>query len=155
VTKAILPGQPNALALEISAPRKNDLGITWVDWNPTPPDKNMGIWKEVFLTASGPVSVRNSFVSSQVSTDLSSALLTVIADLRNSSTQQVQGTLNVDLDGIKVSQPVTLAAGETKTVRLTPENFAELRLTKPRLWWPYTMGEPVLYKAKLDFAVGN
>jgi len=27
-------GKANALAVEISAPEKNDLGITWVDWNP-------------------------------------------------------------------------------------------------------------------------
>jgi len=49
VSKALRPGKANALAVEISAPEKNDLGITWVDWNPTPPDKNLGIWKEVFL----------------------------------------------------------------------------------------------------------
>jgi len=154
VTKALVSGT-NALALEISAPRKNDLGITWVDWNPTPPDKDMGIWKEVFLTSSGPASLRNPFISSQVSTDLSSALLTVVADVHNASTQPVQGVLNADLDGIKISQTVTLSAGETKTVHFSPESFQELRLTKPRLWWPYTMGEPVLNKAKLNFTIGG
>jgi exo-1,4-beta-D-glucosaminidase len=152
VTKALVSGA-NALALEISAPRKNDLGITWVDWNPTPPDKDMGIWKEVFLTSSGPVSLRDPFVSSQVSTDLSSAMLTVVADLHNVSAQPVQGVLNADLEGIKISQPVTLTPGETKTVRFTPEAFAELRLTKPRLWWPYTMGESVMNQAKVDFTI--
>jgi exo-1,4-beta-D-glucosaminidase len=155
VTKTLVAGQANGIALEISAPRKNDLGITWVDWNPTPPDKNMGIWKEVFLTTSGPVTVRDPFVSSLVDNDLSSAQLTVIADLHNASRQPVQGVLNADLEGIKVSQPVSLAAGETKTVRFTPESFAELRLSRPRLWWPYTMGEPVLNRAKLDFSIGS
>ena len=29
-----------------------------MDWNPTPPDKNMGLWREVYLTTSGPVAVR-------------------------------------------------------------------------------------------------
>ena len=56
VTKVLRNGKPNAIAVEVAAPGKGDLGITWVDWNPTPPDKNMGIWKEVFLTQSGPVS---------------------------------------------------------------------------------------------------
>jgi exo-1,4-beta-D-glucosaminidase len=155
VTKVLVPGKVNALAVEVSAPRKNDLGITWVDWNPTPPDKNMGIWKQVFLSESGPVSVRNPFVSSQVGADLSSANLTVAADLRNASGRQVQGVLNADLDGIKVSQPVTLAAGETKTAHFSPDSFQELRLTKPRLWWPYTMGEPVLNAAKITFEIGG
>ena len=47
----------NALAVEIFAPEKNDLGLTWVDWNPTPPDKDMGMWREVFLSESGEVAL--------------------------------------------------------------------------------------------------
>src|ERR1700719_3546051 len=58
VTKFLKRGERNALAVEVFAPGKDDLGITWVDWNPTPPDKDMGIWKEVFLTQSAAVSVR-------------------------------------------------------------------------------------------------
>src|SRR5262249_25333548 len=37
VSKFLQPGKLNALAVEVFAPGKNDLGITWVDWNPTPP----------------------------------------------------------------------------------------------------------------------
>jgi exo-1,4-beta-D-glucosaminidase len=37
----------NALAVEVFPPEKNDLGLTWVDWNPTPPDKDSGMWREV------------------------------------------------------------------------------------------------------------
>src|SRR5579864_9462559 len=85
ITKYLRTGTKNALALEIFAPEKYDLGITWVDWNPTPPDKNMGIWKEVFLTTSGPVALRNSFVSSKLDSEYKSAELTVSAELRNSS----------------------------------------------------------------------
>jgi exo-1,4-beta-D-glucosaminidase len=155
VTKALTPGKVNTLAVEVSAPRKNDLGITWVDWNPTPPDKNMGIWKEVFLTESGPVSVRNPFVASQVSADLKSAALTVEADVRNASKAEVKGTLRAELAGVSISQPVTLGAGESKTVRFTPENSAELKLENPRLWWPYTIGEPYLQEAKLTFETGG
>ena len=29
----------------VFAPEQNDLGINWVDWNPTPPDKDMGLWQ--------------------------------------------------------------------------------------------------------------
>jgi len=47
LTKYARPGANNVIALEITAPAKEDLGITWVDWNPTPADKNLGIWKEV------------------------------------------------------------------------------------------------------------
>src|ERR1700732_3530920 len=83
VSKALRPGTTNALAVEIFAPGKNDLGITWVDWNPTPPDKDTGLWKEVFLTSSGDVSLRNPFVTSKLNSDYKNAALTISTDLRN------------------------------------------------------------------------
>src|SRR5258708_4972498 len=79
LTKLAKPGAKNVIALEISAPAKEDLGITWVDWNPTPADKDLGIWKEVSLTATGPVAIRNPFVKSQLNADFTAADLTVSA----------------------------------------------------------------------------
>ncbi|HEY2352861.1 MAG TPA: glycoside hydrolase family 2 protein, partial [Candidatus Acidoferrum sp.] len=155
VTKLLKRGAPNALAVEVTAPGKNDLGITWVDWNPTPPDKDMGLWKEVFLTQSAAVSVRNPFVSSKLGSDYKTAALTVSADLRNVSGQPVRGILRAEIDRIRVSQNVALAAGEIKTVRFTPQKFAALRLAHPRLWWPYTMGEPYLYHAKISLDIAG
>src|ERR1700731_3239336 len=106
VTKFLKRGERNALAVEVFAPGKDDLGITWVDWNPTPPDKGMGIWKEVFLTQSEGVSLRNPFVSSKLGANYKAAALTVYADLQNTSDHAVRGVLSAEVDGIKVSQPV-------------------------------------------------
>jgi exo-1,4-beta-D-glucosaminidase len=153
VSTVLHGGKANALAVEVFAPAKNDLGITWVDWNPTPPDKDMGLWKEVFLTHSGDVAVRNAFVSSKLNAEYKTAALTVSADLRNSSERPVKGVLSADVDGKRVRQGVTLAAGETKTVKLDAEKYEELRLAHPRLWWPYQMGEPNLYQAEVSFEV--
>ncbi len=50
VTDAVKPGRENILAVQVFAPTENDLAITFVDWNPAPPDKNMGLWREVYLT---------------------------------------------------------------------------------------------------------
>ena len=97
VTKFLKRGERNALAVEVFAPGKDDLGITWVDWNPTPPDKDMGIWKEVFLTQSAAVSVRNPFVSSKLSANYKAAALTVSADLQNSGEHAVRGVLRAEI----------------------------------------------------------
>ncbi len=153
VGKFLMAGKPNALAVEIFAPQKNDLGITWVDWNPTPADKDMGIWKEVFLTATDGVSLRNPFVTSKLDSQYKTAALTVSADLRNSSEREVNGTLRADVNGVQIRQAVKLAPGEAKTVTFLPETYSELKLAHPRLWWPYQMGEPNLYTAKLAFDV--
>ena len=57
VTDLLKPGKANVLAVETFAPTENDLGINWVDWNPCPPDKDMGLWGEVDLVTTGPVTV--------------------------------------------------------------------------------------------------
>jgi exo-1,4-beta-D-glucosaminidase len=144
---------PNALAVEVFAPQKNDLALTWVDWNPTPPDKDMGIWKEVFLTSSGPVALRNPFVKSTLDAEYKTASLNVSTELRNDSDHEVKGVLRAEFDGVQISQLVELRAGESKTARFTPQQFPQLRFEHPRLWWPYQMGEPYLYTAHLSFEI--
>jgi exo-1,4-beta-D-glucosaminidase len=148
VEDALKRGGSNALAVEIFAPEKWDLGITWVDWNPTPPDKDMGIWREVFLSDSGDVSLRRPFVNAKLGSDYKSAALTVSALLNNTTDHPVKSTLRVDLAGAQLSQPVELTAKESKVVRFTPEQFPQLKLAQPHLWWPYQMGDPYLYNAK-------
>jgi exo-1,4-beta-D-glucosaminidase len=152
VSKNVQAGKTNAVALEIFAPQKDDLGITWVDWNPTPADRDMGIWKEVFLTTSGDVSVRHPFVSAALDGAYKTAALTISADLRNTADHPVKGIFRGDIEGISLEKPVELRAGESKNVRFAPEEFAQLKLEHPQLWWPYQMGVPNLYTAKLSFA---
>jgi len=151
VTPALKPGAANAVALEIFAPGKDDLGITWVDWNPTPADKDLGIWKEVSLTMSGPVAIRHPFVSSKLDAEYKSAELTLSAELRNDSGAAAKGTLSAEVDGKLLKQAVELAAGETKVVRFDAATYPQLKFSSPKLWWPYTVGTPNLYTAKFSF----
>jgi len=58
VTGVARPGA-NVLAVLVSAPTPGDLAITFVDWNPMPPDKLMGLYRPVTLSASGPVALRH------------------------------------------------------------------------------------------------
>src|SRR2546421_1363577 len=155
VSKYLQPGSVNAIALEVFAAGKYDLGITWVDWNPTPPDKDMGIWKEVFLRSSGDVAVRNPFVAAKLDVQYRTAELTISGEVRNISNDPVKGVLRAEFDGKELHQPVELCGGESKIVKFTPEKFAKLRLKHPRLWWPYQMGTPHLYTTKLSFEIGK
>lgn len=155
VSKFFQPGKANAIAVEVFAPGKYDLGITWVDWNPTPPDKDMGIWKEVFLRSSGDVAVRNPSVTSKLDAEYKTAELTISGELRNVSNEPMKGVLRAEVDGIDLQQPVELSGGESKIVTFASEQFAKLKLAHPRLWWPYQMGTPHLYTAKLSFQIGK
>src|SRR5713226_4698840 len=155
VSKFLEQGKANALAVEVFAPGKDDLGITWVDWNPTPPDKDIGIWKEVFLRSSGDVAVRNPFVASRLDAEYKTAELTISGEVRNISNEPVKGVLRAEFDGIELQQPVELGGDESKLVKFAPEQFAKLKLAHPKLWWPYQMGTPHLYTAKLWFEIGK
>ncbi len=93
ITDFALAGKENCLALEIFPPRGTDLTITWVDWNPTPPDRGMGIWYDVAISSTGPVAVDNPRVITKLnlpSTDKAS--LTVSADLTNNTDRKVKGS---------------------------------------------------------------
>src|SRR5512142_2718381 len=41
ISQRLETDKPNILAVEVFAPTEKDLAINWVDWAPTPPDKNM------------------------------------------------------------------------------------------------------------------
>jgi len=49
----------NALALRVHpADPRRSLSISWQDWNPRPPDNNMGPWRGVDIVRTGPVQIR-------------------------------------------------------------------------------------------------
>jgi exo-1,4-beta-D-glucosaminidase len=156
VTQFVKAGAKNVVAVEVSAPHANELGITWVDWNPTPPDKDMGLWQEVVLSVSGPVAVRHAAVETKLDLPATDkAHLTVRAELQNASSAAVKGTLRGQIAGaaapIQFSQSVELKAGERRAIAITPDSTPSLNVQNPRLWWPYQMGEPYLHKLTLEF----
>ncbi len=154
ITDAALLGKTNVLAVEVFSPTDTDLAITFVDWNPAPPDKNMGLFRSVDITTSGPVAVRYPAVVSQVDSPANDeAHLTVTALVKNASSHPVKGTLQGRIEKTEFSQEVELGAGESKDVTFTPDQFAQLNIDHPRLWWPAQMGRPDRYSLNLEFTL--
>jgi exo-1,4-beta-D-glucosaminidase len=157
VTAFLRPGESNVIAVETFAPTEKELGINWVDWYPAPADKSMGLWGAVYLTSSGPVSVRHPAVITHLP-DGGHAELTVVTELRNGSDAPVEGMVQASVgSGITVEQKVTLQAHESRQVRFTPQAFPALKVKSPKLWWPAEMmktpGKPVLHPLKVRFSV--
>ena len=156
ITDMVLPGKPNVLAVEVFGPQPDDLALTWVDWNPTPPDKNMGLWRDVSVTTTGPVALRHPQIVTKVDMPaLDKARLFVSAELRNPGNKPVKATLKGKIEKIEFEQTVELAAQETRQVTFTPESFAQLNLNHPRLWWPVHAGPQNLYDLNLQVEVGG
>ncbi|MGH9345230.1 MAG: glycosyl hydrolase 2 galactose-binding domain-containing protein [Terriglobia bacterium] len=156
VTASAAPGAVNTLAVEVFAPTPNDLSITFVDWNPLPPDKDMGIFRSVYLTASGPVTVRNSQVITRFDLpSLAVAHLTVAADVQNATDHPVEGTLRGAIGAVAFSKTLKLAPREHRRVTFTPNAYPQLNLSHPWLWWPWQYGAQNLYKMRLEFDAGK
>ncbi len=146
----------SALAVEVFAPEPQDLAITWVDWNPAPPDKDMGIWGDVYLTDSGPLALRHPQVVTRFDLpSLETAHLTVTAEVRNTTDQPVKGMVRGAIEALHFSQPVALGPRESTSVRFPPELASSLSVAHPRVWWPYRLGTPNLYTLALEVEAGG
>jgi exo-1,4-beta-D-glucosaminidase len=156
ITDAVKPGAENVLAVQTFSPTDHDLAITFVDWNPAPPDKNMGLWRDVYLTATGPVAVRYPTVVSKLNIPTNDrAELTVTAQVKNGTNQPVKGKLKGQIESIDFEQDVELAPNESKDVTFTPDKFSQLVVSSPHLWWPAQIGKPNLYPLHMEFEVGG
>ena len=123
---------------------------------PRVPGLDMGIYKDVYLSGTGNVSLHDPWVrTDKLSPE--SADLSIATELQNHSSGDVSGQLEGEINPGKITfaQPVTVHAGASQTVTLTSETVAALRLAKPRLWWPNGYGDPNLYTVRLSFRVGN
>lgn len=156
VTNFIKTGSDNVLAVEVIPPVSGEPTIGFVDWNPRPPDSNMGIWREVILKVSGDVSVGFPFVKSSIDLNtLKTADLTVTAELTNNTGSKVQGTLHGEACGVKFSRSISLNPHEKKIAEFSAAEFQQLRISNPRLWWTYNLGTPYLYTLKMKFEVNG
>ena len=176
VTGRLRPGESNALAVRVEknatpgsikektldSPDKNGgaLGadnptyhasVGW-DWIPTIRGRNAGIWNDVYVSRSGPVTIENPFVTTALPLpDTSRADVSVEVTLRNHESRAITGTLRGRFGEVAFSAGVTLDAGAAKTVKLDPSTNPALRLQNPKLWWPVGYGEPNLYPVELKF----
>lgn len=129
--------------------------IGW-DWIPTIRGRNMGIWGSVSLSESGPVTLQDPLVSTDLALpDLSKADVAVQVELINHDSSAVSGTLHGRLGDVRFEQPVTIGGSERRVVKLDPSTHHALRFENPKLWWPNGYGEPHLYSAELRFDLAN
>ena len=151
VTRWARPGARNAVAVEVFAPQVTELAVNWVDWNPMPPDKNMGLWGDVYVTSSGPIALRDPHVTTRLDLpSLDLAHLTVTVEAVNTGDGAVTGRLRGAIGDIRFEREVALAARERRLVRFTTADTPALDVKSPRLWWPYRMGEPYLHTLALE-----
>ena len=126
--------------------------IGW-DWISTIRGRDIGIWDDVYLTASSDVTVSDPVVTTTLADGDTLASMTPAVILTNHSDKAVTGMLHGHIGEICFEKPVTLAAGETIEAAFSPNEFPQLKDQRMRLWWPNGYGEAYLYDAGFEFIV--
>ena len=150
VSNIIRYGGKNVLAVKVYPPKWSEPTIGFVDWNPRSPDDNMGVWRDVSIKRCGDLSLSFPFVKCKINLKtLKEAELTISAAVKNISDKELSATLRGEIGSIKFSKEVRLEPGENKIVEFTPEDYPQLIIMNPHLWWTNDLGGPYLYKLKL------
>ncbi len=177
ISTAVTPGQPAALAVLITPqphpgePHEHTIanglgkngGITaadgptflctlgW-DWIPAIRDRDSGLWQKVFLSATGPVVIKDPLVTSDLPLPkLDTADVTVQATVENVTDQPQKGLLKGTIGEVAFEKPVELAAHTSQLVSFDQTNTLQLHFKNPRLWWPNGYGPQHLYALHLTF----
>ena len=136
-------------------------------------DRNMGIYREVYLEFTGPVDILNPYVVTELPLpDTTSANLSIKATLSNVSDEEQSGLLkgeinlltNVDMGGfekhydgtmtpVTFEVKVTLPPHRDTTVAMSYKEFIQLKINRPHLWWPNGYGGQYLHDLKMSFDI--
>ncbi len=139
------------------------------DCAPVVRDRNMGIYQKVTLHATNQVTIDSPFVSSKL-IDTTQAHICIKTELVNHSDKTVKGSLSAlvtlqtevefptytkkmkgKMKPVRVGEDITLAPGERRTVELTAEDFPQLKIHNPHLWYPNGYGQQWLHHLKISF----
>jgi len=126
------------------------------DWLDAVHDRDSGIWQKVYLSATGPVVLKDPYVTTDLplpKTDSSD--VSVQATVENVSDKPVQGVVRGTIESISFERQMELAAHSTQQITFDAKNTPALHMEHPRLWWPNGYGEPNLYHLHLEFKTGS
>jgi hypothetical protein len=175
VTDQLRPGRGNALAVRVSPPPHPGIpheqsiaagpgenggnlaidGPTFIasegwDWIPGIRDRNTGIWQDVELKATGRLRLLDPHVVTRLPLPRTDAAdVSIVVAVENRGSAAIQATLIARFDTIRVQKAVSLNPGIT-AVSLDPQEFPQLHLVQPRLWWPNGYGPANLYRLELE-----
>lgn len=172
VTELINPGGKNSVAVLITdADQKKTrdakdpygvkvspsylAGAGW-DWMPYVPGRLAGITGPAYVRITGDVVMEDPWVRSELPA-LDRAELSVSSRLLNSSSAPRRATVSgiIRPGNIKFAKEVTIPANDSVEVMFDKNEFKNMVVRNPRLWWPNGYGDPNLYTCDLSVTVGG
>jgi hypothetical protein len=133
--------------------------VGW-DWIPPVRDRNMGIWQPVFLRTTGDITISRPQVVTELPDlpDTSTARLALSFNLNNLIGTKSSGKLSIlikpeNFTGttIQFFKEIALNPSASATIHLNSNEFKQLVIRQPHLWWPLHYGKPNLYRLEVQF----
>ena len=120
------------------------------DWMPGVRDRNIGIWQDVQLIATGGISLGDTQVITDLPLpDVSYADLSVLTSLKNSTSSEKSVILEGKVGDIAFTKEVDVPAETEVEVCISSADMPQLRMKNPKLWMPNGYGDPNLYELEL------
>ncbi|KAJ5726981.1 Glycoside hydrolase family 2 immunoglobulin-like beta-sandwich [Penicillium malachiteum] len=147
LTGIIKPGSNCLLIKAYPTNYLRDFAMGFVDWNPYPPDNGTGVWRNVEIFQTGPVSmltlrVITDFTDPTVNDNVNVTLKTELVNHTPRTVHvEVNGTITgpIQADSSVIAGMFELNPSETRTVSIN----ASIR--NPQIWWPAGWGEQPMY----------
>ncbi len=119
-------------------------------------DRNTGIWKEISVFTTGDVTIRHPFVKSELSKPgYNRSSQTISVEVYNPTFKNQKVKISGKIENITFEKEIELFRGEVRKLAFTPEEFPQLVIPNPRLWWPRNKGKQELYNLSLKVATNN
>jgi exo-1,4-beta-D-glucosaminidase len=155
ISENVIQGE-NVLAVEVFNQKKDEPSIGFVDWAPMSPDRELGLWRPVKIVTSGKALLDNAFVVSKIDKkEFREADLQVTVEAVNNTSGQLKAIVKGTIENIRFEKMVTLKPGERQLVVFSSQDFPQLKIINPRIWWTHELGKPELYNMNLDILTGG
>lgn len=165
-------GHPRGQGKEIFKDATLKFSAGW-DCAPVIRDRNMGLYQDVFITYTDAVDIIDPYIITDLQLpDTTSADITISTELKNASDKPVRGVLIGSIDMIKevdfytykkempgnmktitFKKEVEIPAGKTITIGMNSNEFPQLIVKDPYLWWPNGYGMQYLHNLNLTFEI--
>ena len=121
-------------------------------------DRNTGIWKNISLYATGKVALRHPFVKSELRKpgyDQAREFISVEVVNPTTGFSGINCTVRGEITGenITFEKKLKVLRGEEKILSFSPDEFPQLVINSPRLWWPVNKGPQNLYELKMTVSI--
>ena len=162
ITDLVQSGKKNVLAVLVqwpTLPVPNLASPTYIssdgwDWMPSVPGLLQGITDDVYLTATGGVTLIDPLIRTDLTKE-KDGLVSLSVGLTNGNDKEEKGVITgtIQPGNISFSRNLNIKPGQTIQQSFDTAWFKQLLIKSPKLWWPNGYGDPHLYTLDLSFAV--